>query len=655
MRIAKSNKNASSDISKKDRKQIHASVCACKIDLVRKLIKTVVYSMSYRFLRYLWVIIAVLLSACAAVVDVPEQAETANVIPITDPAGPKIYEIQGAGHISPFRGRYVEGVSGLVTIRTGSGFYMESVTGDNNPATSEGIFVFTNRLPEARPGDRVRVSGIVEEFTPGGSTTANLSITQIRASDVKIVESGNALPPPTLIGNGGRKPPSRIIDDDGLKIFDPDQDGIDFYESLEGMRVQIEKAVAAGPCNEYQEIAVLTDDGSGADLRTPRGGIILREDDANPERIILDDGLKPLPDISTGDRFAAPLVGVMDYSYGNYKVQVTSRLDIAPANLTQESVVAAQGAELSVATYNVENLDAHDTQQRFDTLARHIVENLQSPDLLILEEVQDNSGPQDDGVVAADETYRRIVGAVLALGGPEYQFRDIAPIDGLDGGEEGGNIRVGFLFRTDRGLSFRDVPGGDATTAVEIETRGDKAALSVNPGRIEPMKAAFNESRKPLVGEFVFRGQTIFIIGTHFNSKGGDTPLFGNRQPPARGSEEQRIAQAGLVHDFVKRLLDVDPQALVLIAGDFNDFQWSAPLKTLTGDLLTDLLLELPESERYTYVYEGNAQALDHILVSSELRKRLELVDVVHINAEYAENLRFSDHDPVLARFGFGE
>ncbi len=612
-----------------------------------------------RYSCCLWVGIAVLLAACTTSPDTGNPTKAVDLSPVavqTDSApGPMIHDIQGAGHVSPYRGRMVENVIGLVTNRTGSGFYMESENDDGNPATSEGIFVFTNRLPEAQAGDLVRVKGVVEEFTPGGSATANLSVTQIRASDVDVIASGVALPPPTRIGTGGRIPPTQIIDDDGLKTFDVDLDGIDFYESLEGMRVQIDQAIAAGPSNEYKEIAVLADEGAGAALRTPRGGIVLRENDANPERILLDDGLKPLPDITTGDRFVAPIIGVVDYSYGNYKVQVTSRLDIRPAKLAQERAEPAKVGDLTVVTYNVENLDARDAQKRFDTFARHIVVNLQSPDLLILEEVQDNSGPQNDRVVDADETYSRIVDAVLAAGGPQYQFRDIAPFDGLDGGEEGGNIRVGFLFRTDRGLSFRDVSGGDARTGVDIVTRGGKVTLSVNPGRLAPMKAAFNESRKPLVGEFEFHGQTIFVIGNHFNSKGGDTPLYGNRQPPGRSSEEQRTAQAGLVHDFVQQLLEQDPQSLVLLAGDLNDFQWSAAVKTLKGDILNDLLLELPEAEQYSYTFEGNAQALDHLLVSPALQVRLTRVDIVHLNAEYADNLRFSDHDPVLARFHFGE
>jgi hypothetical protein len=57
----------------------------------------------------------------------------------------------------------------------------------------------------------------------------------------------------------------------------------------------------------------------------------------------------------------------------------------------------------------------------------------------------------------------------------------------------------------------------------------------------------------------------------------------------------------------------------------------------------------LPQGERYTYIFDGNAQALDHILVSGSLFAALVKFDVVHLNAEFAD--QSSDHDPPLAIF----
>ena len=102
-----------------------------------------------------------------------------------------------------------------------------------------------------------------------------------------------------------------------------------------------------------------------------------------------------------------------------------------------------------------------------------------------------------------------------------------------DGGAPGGNIRQGFLFRTDRGLSFIDRPGAGSTTANAVVGSGAGTQLQYSPGRIDPTNAAFNDSRKPLAAEFTFNGRHLFVIANHFNSKGGDQPLV--RPLPAAG------------------------------------------------------------------------------------------------------------------------
>ena len=88
--------------------------------------------------------------------------------------------------------------------------------------------------------------------------------------------------------------------------------------------------------------------------------------------------------------------------------------------------------------------------------------------LLSLEEIQDNNGATNNGVVDASQTLNELIAAIQSEGGPAYQFRQINPVNNADGGEPGGNIRVGFLFRTDRGLAFVDRPGGTSTAATTI-------------------------------------------------------------------------------------------------------------------------------------------------------------------------------------------
>ncbi|MBA4398313.1 MAG: endonuclease/exonuclease/phosphatase [Anaerolinea sp.] len=565
-------------------------------------------------------------------------------------SGDRIHTIQGAGLRSPLEGKTVSNISGIVTAFRADGFYMQDPDPDEDEGTSEGIFVFTGVVPRVRPGDEVRVSGLVEEFYPGGLESNNQPITHIVDPEVNIILSGNVLPAPVLIGEGGRVPPTEVIDDDGGKQFEQQQDGLDFYESLESMLLQIDSAVVVAATNAYKETAILPAGISHAGPFTARGGLLLRIDDQNPERILLDDGLRPVPDAVMGDQLAASVVGILDYSFGNYKFQPIMKVSFIRGELTKETARPAQEGELIIASYNVENLDALDNPNRFSELANQIVNHLKSPDILVLEEVQDNNGILNDGTVDANETYRLLIDAIVETGGPEYQFRDVPPLDNRDGGELGGNIRVGFLFRTDRGLQFID-RGGNPSAAPEPVANAGEIVLSQSPGQIQPNAGAFYESRKPLVGEFSFHGQKIFIIGVHLNSKSGDTALYGLYQPPRLDSERQRIQQANIIQRYVAQLQGLDPDALVVVAGDMNDFQFSETLAALKGSNLTDVVELLPVAEQYTYVYEGNSQALDHILVSTSLAKQVSEVDIVHLNAEFLENQRTSDHDPVLAYF----
>ncbi|WP_171110219.1 MULTISPECIES: endonuclease/exonuclease/phosphatase family protein [Streptomyces] len=297
-----------------------------------------------------------------------------------------------------------------------------------------------------------------------------------------------------------------------------------------------------------------------------------------------------------------------------------------------------------MATLNVENLDAKDPQSKFDALARQIVSNLASPGIVALQEIQDNNGPEG-GQPTADQTWAKLINAITAAGGPTYAYRQIDPVNGTDGGEPNGNIRVGFLFRTGT-VTFAPGTHGDATTAVQVSdsgTTGDRVALSLNPGN-----SPFTGSRKPLVGKFYFAGKPVFVIANHFNSKGGDDPLFGRYQPPTRSSETQRGAQAQIVADFYKKITAIDPNARVIVAGDLNDFEFSTAVGKLTAAGLTDLPATLPDSDRYSYIYEGNSQVLDHLLISPALVTAGYAYDAVHTNSEFT--VRPTDHDPQIAR-----
>ena len=569
----------------------------------------------------------------------------------------RIHEIQGSAHLSPLTGQLVGNVPGIVTAKLSNGFYMQDPSPDANDATSEAIFVFTSVAPSSvNVGDAVTVSARVSEFRPGGSTSTNLTTTELVSPSTTVSSSGNPLPTPMVFGTGGRVPPSTVIEDDTSGdmasvetsgVFDPANDGIDFYESLEAMRVQVNDAVAVGPTNAFGEIPVVGDGSANAGIDTVRGGVVIRPDDFNPERIQLDDTIVATPVVNVGDRFTTSIVGVMDYSFGNFKLNITQGLSRVDSGLAREVTRAPLDNEIAVATYNVENLDPTD-----GSFARHaalIVNNLRSPDLIAIEEIQDNNGAANDSVTDASLTWNALIAAIQAAGGPLYEYRQIDPVDDQDGGEPGGNIRVGFLFRTDRGLEFIDRPGGDSTTPVTVVDRPSGPQLSASPGRIDPNNSAFVNSRKPLVGEFRARGKKLFVIAHHFNSKGGDQPLFGRFQEPARSSEVQRHQQAAIVNDFVDDILAADPNANVIVLGDINDFEFSVTVDILSGGVLTSLMETLPKAERYSYVFEGNSQVLDQILVSGNLLNNFSVeYDPVHVNSEFADQA--SDHDPQVVR-----
>lgn len=300
-----------------------------------------------------------------------------------------------------------------------------------------------------------------------------------------------------------------------------------------------------------------------------------------------------------------------------------------------------------MATYNVENLDPADGT--FAAHAAAIVDHLQSPDVVSLEEIQDNNGAKDDGTVAADVTVNKLIDAIVAAGGPKYDWRSVDPVNDQDGGEPGGNIRQVFLFNPER-VSFTDRAGGDSTTPVGVTRTHGRAALTASPGRIAPADEAWKNSRKPLAGEFVFRGKTVFVIANHFASKGGDQGLTAQYQPPARSSETQRHAQADAVNGFVKEILKAQKNADVVTLGDINDFEFSGTAQRLEdGGALWSAIKSLPKSERYTYDYQGNSQVLDQILISPSIRHDDFAYDSVHVNSEF--NDQISDHDPQVLRF----
>ncbi|WP_173915563.1 FN3 associated domain-containing protein [Halobacillus sp. Marseille-Q1614] len=556
----------------------------------------------------------------------------------------EIHHIQGAGHSSPYEGEVVEKVSGIVTKLDGSnGFYMQSANPDKSKATSEGIYVYS-RNHEVKVGDAVEVDGEVTEWREEGYSDADdLLTTQISASGVRVESSGNEVPEPIVIGQD-RTPPTEVIEDDAMQSFDPEQDGLDFYESLEGMLVAVEDATAAAPI-KYDELTVYSHT-SDNQQKTQADGLLVSPDDYNPERVMFDvEGLGL--DAVTGDDFNGTATGVVGYDYSNFKIRPTGDFPELVEGDTEPQVTELEGSEheLTVGTYNMENFSQASGAEKAQRIGEQIANNMNAPDIVGLVEVQDNNGPKDDGTVEADQSYETIINAIESAGGPSYEYTDIAPEDKEDGGQPGGNIRVGFIYNPER-VKLTDKPKGDSATAVDVNEEG----LSHNPGRIDPANEAFEDSRKSLAAEFEFKGETFIFIANHFNSKGGDDALFGASHPIELGSEEQRLQQAKVLNDFVQEAEAEIEDANLVLMGDFNDFEFSYPLQVLQGDELSNLTNNLPGEDRYSYIYQGNSQTLDHILVSDYLEDDTK-IDAVHMNADFSELAgRASDHDPMVAQ-----
>lgn len=565
-------------------------------------------------------------------------------------SGLTIPKIQGTVHSSTYAGQLVKDVAGIVTYTSGSTFYIQTATPDSDPRTSEAIMVY---LPgnKVKAADSVLVDGWVKEYKESGYADAtDLLTTEIAATQATVLSSNNPLPAPTVIGTGGRAIPATTISAGLDKELDPAKYALDFYESLEGMRVQLNTPKIIGPF-DYEIPVTVNNGASTTEVSSPAGGLVLTGADFNPQRILI--AAQPGTPVRTGQVFKGNITGVLGYDYGNFKVHPEGALPEADkgTSIERETTPLKAGADkLTVASFNVENFSLKSGSTKIENIAKAIVTNLNTPDILGLLEVQDNDGDTNSGTVDATDSYKALIDAIKKQGGPTYAFTDIAPVNNMDGGAPGGNIRAGFIYNTER-VQLAEGTKGDATTAVAYTKDG---GLSLNPGRIDPTNPAFANSRKPLAAEFIFNNKKVMVIANHFNSKTGDSALYGGIQPPVLPSEAQRAEIATVVNGFVSDVLAKNPDANLVVLGDLNDFQFSNTLKILKGSALTNLVDTLPLGERYSYVYQGNSQTLDHMLVNNKLATRSAL-DIVHINADFDEKEgRVSDHDPLLTQIDFG-
>ncbi|HBY99317.1 MAG TPA: hypothetical protein DEP84_36155 [Chloroflexi bacterium] len=578
----------------------------------------------------------------------PSNTPTGGGLNGCAPLALTIPEIQGDGQRSPYEGEIVA-TSGVVTLFTANSanFWLQDPDGDGSSATSDGIFVAGGGFPAAGPrpavGDLIRITAQVEEQQFGNA----LPLTRLRnVKSIEVISSDNPLPAPIELAD---LPNESIID------------AIAFWEPLEGMLVAARNALVVAPTSGFGEFAMLAKDdaqpGSGYFPQTRQilvrslGGEMV---DYNPERILVDDSSLENPIlVLPGDRVRS-LTGAVDYTFGNYKLQPSS-FDVERHNLPTLPASTRSGlrGDTVITTFNVENLfDLVDNPAKDDEgstptpeeleiklskLALAIQIELELPEIIVVQEVENT------------EILQELGDRVNAATGTNYEATSFETSDGR-------GIEVGFLWDANR-VALHD--------AYQLSGPAVEAAFglgSPSPGR------------EPLVGVFEIDGRTLTIVGNHFKSKSGDDPLFGVNQPPIRVTEVQRKAQARVVRDFVNSILEANPDALVMVAGDLNDFQFGEPgegadhpvaiLEGSSGEVpLTNLLNLEKDAETFTFIFDGNSQVLDHMLASPALYNLFAAVDILHFNAGFpaalSDNastpLHAADHDPLEGRFRFRE
>ena len=586
------------------------------------------------------------------------KVDSINAITVTN-STPKVAkevanigEIQGESHLSPLQGKKVKFSNVVVTKKDKKGFYVQDLAPDNNEKTSDAVYVVSKEKVEK--GDKLSIEGIVTEGYGDGyadKDRTDLSTTQI--TNATITKEGTAALPEAI--DISKKMPKDNVDNDGLTEFEPNEDAIDYWESLEGMLVKVTKPRVLGP-QYHSEIYVLPSDYKGKPLNNAQGLSLNADYKVNTEiiPILLDQRTYRA---KAKDYFESDISGVVTYTYGGYKVftPVSELPKKKDGNLQREkSTILPHEDKLTIASYNIENFSANPDkketpEEKVEKIAKSFINEIYNPDIISLIEVQDNNGGIDDGTVDGRQSGERLAKKIKELGGKEYKYTEVAPVNNVDGGKPGANIRVAFLYNPERVKLI-----GEAAASNEA-AKFENGHLVKNPARITPESPAFSSVRKSLAAEFEFKGEHVVVIANHLKSKRGDNSVWGKTQPAVEVSQPARVEQAKIINEFVKSGLAQNPDLKFVLTGDFNDYEFSNTLKAIEGNELVNLMKNHTKEDRYSYFYRGNNQSLDNIVVSKNILDRT-VFDAVHVNSSFMEeDGRASDHDPLVAQIDFSK
>ncbi|HEX8738364.1 MAG TPA: hypothetical protein VF721_23735 [Pyrinomonadaceae bacterium] len=600
-----------------------------------------------------------------------------------------ISEIQGDKVTSPIVNESVR-VLGIVTARTRTGFFLQSHDKmvDNDPNTSEGIFVFTRTEPgsEATIGNAVAVTGTVEEFRPK-SEPGSLPITELRFTKGKDVIE---------VSTKNNPLPKAVV----LTVQDFASNKIDQMEKYEGMRIYVETLTAVSPTGGRVDDKNATAGSNGTFFAVVKGiprpfrepgmdiyDYIMSPDkeklkkdypkmpifDNNPERLRIEStaqlGASSIDVNSKAE--IKNLSGVLHYSYRTYTIYVdvdsrhTISNSIKPVILPQ-----AKDNQFSIAATNLENFfdDEDDPSMKEDIVTKEafalrlkkisaaIREYLQMPDIIGVIEVENLS--------ALKRLAEKVNADAQAAGKPNPKYEAF-----LVEGNDPRGIDSGFLVKTSR-VEVVSVKQFGKDEKYENPVRKSESNLNDRPPLLLEAKINDAKTNKPFA---------VTVVVNHLKSFNGY-----NDEKDAPNVRLKKRLQAEFLAKLVNERQKANPAERILLVGDFNAYQFNDGIVDVIGAIkgspapkdqvlnpsedflnpdLTDLVDLIKADQKYSYSFDGNAQVLDHFLANDAMKKHLAGFGYLRINADYPETLRgdaarverYSDHDVPVGYFTFDE
>ena len=327
-----------------------------------------------------------------------------------------ISSLNGRNFLSPYVDTTVSNVTGVVTAKSADGLFLRSPFPDNDVRTSDSIYVFGRSFgSNLTVGDTIVVGGKIVEYR---SAKDYLFLTELSAPVLERKVGSGAVVKPLVIGTDTAKPPTKKfsgLDEGGVfgvpnnkslvsaanPVLQPQTYGLDFWESLTGELVTVKRPTVLTKPNQYGDTWVVGGDWK-ATGRNGRGGLTMTAKDSNPEAIVIGtplDGTKNPTDTKMGDEIEE-ITGVVTYAFGFYRILPTTAIKVVKSiepRVPGKTKLVSSGKcnGVTFGAYNVENLAPNSTHH--GALATHIVEYMRSPDIIFVQEVQDDNGPTNDG------------------------------------------------------------------------------------------------------------------------------------------------------------------------------------------------------------------------------------------------------------------